>query len=82
MAFGSVNKNHWHLILVVNCIAEHSVMLKQVWPLAMLALLCTEPRHKWQGSVFVVVVHTHVHVHYYTVLEEPHFSLRTSVSYT
>ena len=33
-------------------------MYKQVWPLAMLALLRTEPRDKWQGSVFVFVVHT------------------------
>ena len=34
---------------------------KQVRPSATLALLCTEPRHKWQGSVFV---HTLFTIHY------------------
>ena len=37
---------------------------KQVWTLATLALLHSEPRHKCQGSVYVIVVHTLVYTTY------------------
>ena len=47
-----------YLFALFVCMYISGQYYKQVWPLAVLALLCTEPHNEWQGSVFVFVAHT------------------------